>query len=336
MRRSAPKLEGARPLAPGHPFRARFSKLVVVFSGLAIAAIAATLTVGSTASAGHATPAAAKQYVFVFVQFPPSEGEFPDAVWEVSGDGHAVRAVIPSNSDDDPSAVRWSPDGTTLAMSGIYPGSGQTNVLLLTDPNGGHRREIDGKGACWDELCWLPDNRSIACTYGRRIRIIDTQSGRSRVLRIPLKSGQANASLNAIDWSPNGDRFAVDDDADGIDLASASGRVLATTSKQGSWPRWSPDGKHILFIEPATSGDTIVIADPTGKHRRVVISTPVFDAAASAAWSPDGESIAYIGQNGLHLVDLQTGTDRMLNRLAKICGPNPQPGCADLDWRAVG
>jgi Tol biopolymer transport system component len=102
-------------------------------------------------------------------------------------------------------------------------------------------------------------------------------------------------------------------------------------SKDGEFPRWSPDSKHIL--EKDLDGDTIVVVSPNGTNRHAVIRVPIFDAVASAAWSPDGKSIAYVGTNGLHIVDVQSGNDRLLNRLVRLCGPNQQPGCADLDWQ---
>ena len=68
----------------------------------------------------------------------------------------------------------------------------------------------------------------------------------------------------------------------------------------------------------------------------MLLRVPIFDAVASAAWSPDGTKIAYIGTDGLHVVDVTTGNDRLLNRLSSLCGPSTHAFCADLDWRRSG
>lgn len=51
----------------------------------------------------------------------------------------------------------------------------------------------------------------------------------------------------------------------------------------GYYPRWSPDGKKILY----TSGNSIYMMNPDGNNKEYIIDG--FDAA----WSPDGKRIAY-------------------------------------------
>src|SRR5262249_9566836 len=86
-----------------------------------------------------------------------------------------------------------------------------------------------------------------------------------------LTAGSSDASLNSIDCSPSGDRFVADDDAGAVEVVSSAGTVLTTLSKEGAFPRWSPDGKRILFLENGLERDAIVITDPTGKNRRVLV-----------------------------------------------------------------
>src|SRR5438067_2185190 len=76
-------------------------------------------------------------------------------------------------------------------------------------------------------------------------------------------------------------------------LASTSGnakpRQLTTTDKKDRHPRWSPDGKQILF-ESTRSGDTqIWVIDLAGGEARQL--TKVATEASNAVWSPDGKSI---------------------------------------------
>ena len=112
-------------------------------------------------------------------------------------------------------------------------------------------------------------------------------------------------------YSPDGKRIAfvrlTDDGANGVlairDLASGKVTLLEST-RQGKpknelgGPRWSPDGKQLVYFEtakvaegvaPASSELFIVNADGTGRHK---LATPGL-AAGDADWSPDGSTIVF-------------------------------------------
>jgi dipeptidyl aminopeptidase/acylaminoacyl peptidase len=74
--------------------------------------------------------------------------------------------------------------------------------------------------------------------------------------------------------------------------AAGTPRQLTATTKKDKHPRWSPDGKQILF-ESNRSGDNQlwVIAVDGGEARQV---TSIASEAATAIWSPDGQWIAFV------------------------------------------
>jgi Tol biopolymer transport system component len=280
-----------------------------------------------------------RPYVFAFQRGADVAGDpaLPDTLWEATADGRAVRKVV--LPFDTVSSPRWSPDGKKLAIATEdLTHSGDLVVMLA---GGSGRVTLNGHGDCWSEIAWLPDGHSIACVAGPgkdnglRVRLVATHGGQTRLFRLSGEphADNSSAELNSIDWSPRGGRFAVDDDADGVYVVAANGAVLSTISRNGNYPRWSPDGTHILNLEKTLKGDTIVITSTTGTRKRVLLHVPIFDAVASAAWSPDGTKIAYIGTDGLHIVDVTTGHDQLLNRLSSLCGPSTPAFCADLDWR---
>src|SRR3954454_22949387 len=68
-------------------------------------------------------------------------------------------------------------------------------------------------------------------------------------------------------------------------------RQLTTTEKKDRHPRWSPDGKRILF-ESNRSGDTqLWLIDLGGGEARQL--THVSTEAGNALWSRDGSHIAF-------------------------------------------
>ena len=78
-------------------------------------------------------------------------------------------------------------------------------------------------------------------------------------------------------------------------LASTDGkenRQLTTTDKKDSHPRWSPDGKKILF-ESTRSGDSqLWVIELAGGEARQL--TKISTEANTAIWSRDGKRIAFV------------------------------------------
>lgn len=74
-------------------------------------------------------------------------------------------------------------------------------------------------------------------------------------------------------------------------------QIRGTRTPGVSPPDWSPDGSLILYTSTA-SGVDIATVPATGGRSRELTSDVAYEA--SAAWSPDGRSIAYKRMNGLY------------------------------------
>ncbi len=79
-------------------------------------------------------------------------------------------------------------------------------------------------------------------------------------------------------------------------LAASDGktppRQLTTTPKSDRHPRWSPDGKQILF-ESSRGGDSqLWVIDVSGGEARQL--TTISTGASNGIWSPDGSHIAFV------------------------------------------
>lgn len=67
--------------------------------------------------------------------------------------------------------------------------------------------------------------------------------------------------------------------------------ISKSTAGNGS-PKWSPDGKHIIYVEDnAKSGSDIILIDKEGKNRKILISSTT--KLRNVAFSKDGNKIAY-------------------------------------------
>jgi dipeptidyl aminopeptidase/acylaminoacyl peptidase len=69
-------------------------------------------------------------------------------------------------------------------------------------------------------------------------------------------------------------------------------RQLTTTDKKDGHPRWSPDGKTILFESSRSGSSQLWVIDTTGGEAKKI--TEISSGAGTAIWSPDGKRIAFV------------------------------------------
>lgn len=132
---------------------------------------------------------------------------------------------------------------------------------------------------------------SVAAAEGRRPMTVDDLFAFARVADPQISpDGKLVAyALTTIDLAGNKSSSC-------IWLAPADGsgppRQLTNTTKKDRHPRWSPDGRHVLF-ESSRSGDNQiwVIGVDGGEARQL---THISTEASGALWSPDGQKIAFV------------------------------------------
>ena len=145
-----------------------------------------------------------------------------------------------------------------------------------------------------------PDGMTIACTLGSRgsqeLALLDREGGAPRVVR-RQKDGDLAASPA---WSPDGKTLAfVAVDRTGAKdihlfrVDTGEERALTHDRAADLSPRFSPDGRHVLFSSDRTGISNIFAYDLTTD--RVVQVTNVVGGAFQPAVSPDGQTLVYAG-----------------------------------------
>jgi Tol biopolymer transport system component len=152
----------------------------------------------------------------------------------------------------------------------------------------------------------VPRNGLIAAGGPGGISLIDAQTSARRLVAKTQDAGQAT-------WSPDGRLLAFElSDENGVNVYSVKvdGTDLHLVLGNAWSPSWSPDGKQLVVAretcyqapcdadEFATSNLFLVDADG-GNPRQL---TFVADGADRPAWSPDGKWIAFLGDDGIDLV----------------------------------
>lgn len=193
----------------------------------------------------------------------------------------------------------WSPEGSRIACKSNAGGSD----LYVIDVFGGRIDRLTENRAAEDEFAWSPDGTQIAyvAVEGQRqdIYVVDVETRDIR--QITRGSGNFNFSPA---WSPDGTRIAFRASRDGrpgqLFVVNADGtdqRVLADGSSNVSPLLWSPDGTQILFERAADVrfSQNLSIVDLTTSD-----VYPLIEGSYNArpAWSPNGESIAFVSRRG--------------------------------------
>lgn len=91
-----------------------------------------------------------------------------------------------------------------------------------------------------------------------------------------------------------------------LDVGQTTPRILLRPEGgQVSRPRWSPDGRHLLFAEYRGTWGTSVIAVDGSGHRPLHFPTTGQQDAWPGGWAPDGHSVYTHGFEQLTRLDLQ-------------------------------
>jgi eukaryotic-like serine/threonine-protein kinase len=186
--------------------------------------------------------------------------------------------------------LSWFPDSHRIAV-----GTGE-KALSVVDTTRGDKRLLYNSSTPMMHPAVSPDGKRVAFVMGDpEWDVLEISLADRTVHSLIMGGGTAWWP----DWHPSGTHFSFSTDRDGtsaiVDKSSKEGfmRRLAEAPSEGvaGAPLWSPDGTRFLFHAEASSGGKLVLSDASGGR------TITLDAAAIlglAAWSPDGQWVAYI------------------------------------------
>jgi Tol biopolymer transport system component len=183
-------------------------------------------------------------------------------------DGQDNRLVVGLHPDEPCRALRWSPDATRLSYASVV--DLQLHVVQLDTGV-----DTPLPAASWGSWhSWSPAGDAIVYGTGpggsRRIDIIDLATSSPRSLVGPAQFGACE--VWAPDWSPAGDRIAFTSCDQRLYIVHADGTGLRRVAASAYAPRWSVDGKSLLFL----SGRRLMRVPADGKGVQKVGTLPYY------------------------------------------------------------
>ena len=206
----------------------------------------------------------------------------------------------------------WSPDGLRLAYVGEAGGYRQ---LFVRDVATGAERRLTFDERDHIQPAWSPDGRSLvyarARASGGRLEPTDIDGWYQEngdIWTIDIGSGEENRLIDdgfSPAYSPDGTALAFDAQWAGprrIWIADARGRKPRQVTSDSSdavvhvTPRWSPDGRHLVFRRVEKTVSDIVAADVARGTLTPVTDDDVLDT--DPVWDRSGAHVYFTSYRG--------------------------------------
>lgn len=253
-------------------------------------------------------------------------------LWLIDLETGASRALTSGKNRD--SAAAWSPDGRTIAFLSNRD-EGKPQVYLIPVYGGEARVLTNIKQGVGGGPVWSPDGESIAFTAGPDI---DEPSDP----KVPYRVTRNTYRFNGVGYLD-----PLVQDIYTIPVEGGEPKQLTDDRFSNSAPRWSPDGKAILYLAGMNPDSFsffpgLRVVNLKGETHEIIGED--WGTVTGAEWTPHGGQIVFVGtpkerkagtKNEMWLVALQGGEpeSRSSNLKYSFCGALR----ADLpkSWRAI-
>jgi TolB protein len=223
-------------------------------------------------------------------------------LWTCRADGQGAKQLTDGKAGED-ADPQWSPDGKRVAFTRLRDGI--PSVWTMAADGSGAQRVCEGQ-----QPSWAPDGKGLLFCRDGQVMLRDLAGHSEKRLSPGMWEQCAFPAM-----SPDQSRVICSSRHEGviglyvIRLADGAAERLAT-SKEACTPRWSPDGKTILF---QTSSHVCAILADEKDEEDVTFGAGI---QHQGQFSPDAAWIVFTRGNGpegpwrLSLLERATGAER--------------------------
>ncbi len=215
---------------------------------------------------------------------------------------------------------RWSPDGTRIAFDRNLEKDTQKYQLFIMNADGTNQQQLTHsvEGDINGASAWSPDGRYLAFKSNRsghrEIYVMDLES--REVKQLTDAKGKKGSGSYSPDWSPNGEEIVYGKFVpSGKGISHKTVWIMSTDGQNQRpfvpdpdgedgfvfrfYPRWSTDGKQILFIESIGQWEhpvnRFVILSKTGRKKEIDIDEKIGGewAGGGLSWMDNGRTILF-------------------------------------------
>jgi DNA-binding winged helix-turn-helix (wHTH) protein/Tol biopolymer transport system component len=268
------------------------------------------------------------------------------SLWEVAADGSNLHALLPGWNDPAVECCgNWTPDGRYFVYQSTR--NGTTNIWALREQTGYFRRASQEPV----QLTFGPLNfyAPVPSQNGKMLFVVGEQR-RGELARYDTKSQQwvsylPGISADQLGFSNDGEWVAYVTYPEGSlwrSKVDGSQRLqLSYAPMQAGLPRWSPDGKEIVFVGRAQGkGWKTHLVSAEGESLRQLM--PGERSELDPGWAPQGNSLVFWSggvppePSAIYKLDLRTQQVSMVPGSEGLYSPRWSPDGRYIAANPVG
>jgi len=247
-------------------------------------------------------------------------------IWMVSWDGK--QTVQLTNSPDNESSPRWSPDGKYLSF--ISARGGATSQVWLLDRRGGEGIKLTDTKGDLNSYSWSPDSKKLVLTMKDPKDTAKNKPPKPYV----INKFRFKQDISGYQYDTSRTHLYL------FDIATKKTRQITRGVYTESDPAWSPDGSRIAFVsnrteDPDRNENTDIWIIDTANTTVARKLTTWNGGDSDPQWSPDGKKIAYVrstsdatyemyDQTGLCVINASGGEPTFLSKALDRPVSNPR------------